>query len=78
MTKKKLGLILIGISILCLICVVFEISANIAHEGRHAGQIQTYHPPFYGHGLLMYIIGLLGFICFFTGIILIAIYKING
>ena len=78
LTKKKLGLILIGISILCLLFVLTELSANMAHEGLHAGQVQTYRQPFYGHIIVVYIIGVLGFISFFTGIVLIIIHKING
>lgn len=77
MTKKKIGLILIVLSIICLIFVIAEISANIAHEGLHREKIQTYRPPFYGHGALVIGVGVLGAVSFFTGMVLIILDKIN-
>ena len=75
MIKKKIGICLIVVSVLCLVFVVMGIHENIAHSGPVAGKITSYKPPFYAHGLLVVIVGVVGVILFLVGIYLIAQNK---
>ena len=76
MEKKKIvGWILIVFAIVCLVFLVLGIHENIAHTSTRtaaAGKITTYKPPFYAHGLLMIIMGVVSVGSFLGGILLLA------
>ena len=76
MEKKKIvGWVLIVIAVVCLVFLVLGIHENIAHTTTRtavAGKITTYKPPFYAHGLLMIIIGVVSVGSFLGGVLLLA------
>ena len=75
MTKKRTGIILIAVAAVLLGAVIISVGANLPQEGQWQGVITQYHPPFYGHGLLMILLGIAAAVSFLSGIILIVLDK---
>ncbi len=73
MTKKRVGLILIAIALILLIIVIMSVGANLPQDGQWKGKITQYHPPFYAHGLLMILLGIVAAVAFLVGIILLVL-----
>ena len=75
MTKKHVAIILIAISVILMGIVIVSVGANLPQEGQWKGVITQYKPPFYGHGLLMVLLGIASAISFLVGIILLVLDK---
>ena len=73
MTKKRAGIILIVIAVILFAIVITSVAANLPQDGQWKGVITQYHPPFYGHGLLMILIGIVAAVLFLIGIILVVL-----
>ena len=74
MSKQKLivGIALIVLSVILLGLVIVSVGANMAHSGPIAGKINSYKPPFYGHGLWMVVFIILSGASFLGGLVLVA------
>ena len=75
MTKKRIGIILVALAAVLLAIVIISVGANLPQEGQWQGVITQYKPPFYAHGLLMILLGIVAAISFLVGIILIVLDK---
>ena len=73
MTKRRKGIIMVLIAVILFAIVITSVAANLPQDGQWKGVITQYHPPFYGHGLLMILIGIVAAILFLIGIILIVL-----
>ena len=74
MNKPKLivGIALIVLSVILLGLVIVSVGMNMAHSGPIAGKINSYKPPFYGHGLWMVAFILLSAAFFLSGLVLVS------
>ena len=75
MTKKRIGIVLIVLAFALLAAVIISIGASLPQDGQWKGVITQYHPPFYGHGLLMILLGIAAAVSFLAGSILIVMDK---
>ena len=75
MTKKRVGIILIVIAAVLLVAVIVSVGASLPRDGQWKGAITQYKPPFYGHGLLMILLGIAAAVSFLTGAVLIVMDK---
>ena len=79
MNKPKLivGVALIVLSVILLGLVIVSVGANMAHSGPIAGKINSYKPPFYGHGLWMVVCIILSGASFLGGLVLVSVSRKN-
>ncbi|MBQ6233061.1 MAG: hypothetical protein IJJ80_06085 [Clostridia bacterium] len=75
MSKKRIAIVLIIAAVILLAFVIFSVAACLPQDGPWIGVITQYHPPFYGHGLLMILAGIAAAILFLIGIILLVLDR---
>ena len=75
MSKKRIAIVLIIVAVILLAFVIFSVAACLPQDGPWTGVITQYHPPFYGHGLLMILVGIAAAISFLIGIILLVLDR---
>ena len=69
--KMILGIVLVVLAAALLVTAVVSVAENMAHSGPIAGKINSYKPPFPGHGLLVIAAGVAAAVSLLGGIVLI-------